>query len=476
MTEFAVPTILSLKDKNERAAFMFPRCGRRSRRLRLERAEQCLCRANQSPVASRNCPRPMGTNCGKSLGLQPYVRFDLRFGHTPRSDTVPNRRSTIFGPFDLMTELTSTLPPDNLARTPDDEPKVKLARSGALRSFTLNRPKALNAFDDEMRKQIADEIPNIARDPDTYVVALLSNSAKAFCAGGDVRVLTATAKRDMAEAKSYFRGEYYLNWLLDCFSKPTVSLIDGICMGSGAGLTCYNTHRVAGANYRFAMPETAIGLFPDVGVAHVLAQLRWPVGLYLGLTGRSVTRADAQWLGLTTHCIEAEYFPSILEQLADAQPIDPLLDGLHRDVPPGPLQSNIALIEDLFSGSSLSEIMAKLSAATGPAQSFAEAVRAELLSKSPISLAITDRHIRSARRLNLRETLIQDYRIAVRCLAAPDFYEGVRALLIDKDQRPVWQPQRIEDVSETAVGGYFEPLGADDLALPTRAEMQASRV
>src|SRR6185437_3731264 len=200
-----------------------------------------------------------------------------------------------------------------------DEPKIEVLRSGALQKFTLNRPHVLNAFDDEMCTIISSEIPRVARNADVYIGALLSSSPRAFCAGGDVLALTSEAKRDIETAKTYLRNEYWLNWLLECFSKPMVSLVDGLCMGSGAGLTAYNTHRVAGENYKWAMPEVKIGLFPDVGIAHLLARLPWPLGLYLGLTGRTVERGDAQWLDLVTHCIASSRFDEILTKLADAE-------------------------------------------------------------------------------------------------------------------------------------------------------------
>jgi enoyl-CoA hydratase len=288
--------------------------------------------------------------------------------------------------------------------------------------------------------------------------------------------LVTTLAADKALAASYFAGEYQLNWLLDCFSKPTVSLVDGLCMGSGAGLTLYNTHRVAGENYKFAMPETAIGLFPDVGVAHPLSRLPWPLGLYLGLTGRTVGRADGYWLGLATHCIGASQFDGIIDQLAASEPIDPLLDGLHEEPPAGPLQTDMAMIEDLFSGGSIVEIMQRLKTTTGVSADFAKASYANLARRSPMSLAITDSHIRSARHLDLRETLIQDYRLAIRCLNSVDFSEGVRAALVDKDGAPKWQHARLEDVTADEVACYFAPLGLYDLNLLTRAEMQIARV
>lgn len=355
-------------------------------------------------------------------------------------------------------------------------PKIDVVRRGALMNFVLNRPRALNAFDDDMRAVLAAEIPRTARNPDIYIGAFTSASDRAFCAGGDVRALVAMAKIDIGRARGMFAAEYQLDWLLDCFSKPTVSLINGLCMGSGAGLTCFNTHRVAGEKYAFAMPETAIGLFPDVGVSHKLAAMPWPVGLYLGLTGRSITRADAYWLGLATHCISVTRFEDILEALSQAEPVDPLLDGLHEDPGRGEVEESLTLIRDHFSGETLKEIINALASASGAAKTWAEKVRQELAARSPMSLAITDRHIRSCRALDLRETLIQDYRLAWRCLEGHDFLEGVRAALIDKDHAPRWVPAEIDAIEETQVARYFEPLGADDLALPTRQQMQAARV
>ena len=372
--------------------------------------------------------------------------------------------------------MNEVVKPVAAADSADAQAKVLFQRHGAMASITLNRPAVLNAFDDEMRTLIANEIPRIARNPDVYIVVLNSASPKAFSAGGDVRALVKTAATDQKLAAQYFAGEYYLNWLLDCFSKPTVSLSDGLCMGSGAGLSCYNTHRVAGENYKFAMPETAIGLFPDVGVSHVLARMPWPLGLYLGLTGRIVERADAHWLGLATHCVPAAAFPQIMAGLGNADPVDEMLDGLHQRQPAGPLQRDAAMIGDLFSGGTLVEIVKALESATGASAEFAKATLADLRKRSPISLAITDEHIRRCRKLDLRETLIQDYRIAIRCLAASDFAEGVRAALIDKDGAPRWQHAAIEKVTANEVASYFAPLGAAELDLPTRSAMQSARV
>jgi len=356
------------------------------------------------------------------------------------------------------------------------EKKIIAERSQALRTFVLNRPQALNAFDDEMCGVLSDALPVIARDPDTYIVALVSSSPKAFCAGGDVLALTAEAKRDIESAKAIMRREYALDWLLECFSKPCVSFIDGVCMGSGAGLTAYNTHRVAGENYKWAMPEVKIGLFPDVGIAKVLSRLPWPIGIYLGLTGRSIRRDDALWLGLVTHCIAATEFAGIRARLADAIPVDPLLDALNEPQSEGALQKDLGLIRDHFSHSSIAKILKSLADAESTGCEWSRNTLSGLRKSSPISLAITDRHIRNALTLDIRQTLIEDYRLAVRCFEGTDFAEGARALLRDKDGAPNWSPAQFEDVTTDIVEKYFAPLGDDELKLPLRTEMQAARV
>ena len=184
----------------------------------------------------------------------------------------------------------------------------------------------------------------------------------------------------------------------------------------------------------------------------------------------------AFWANLTRGEFQAAEYPRILQGFADGEPIDPLLDDRHRPQAPGPLQLERPMIEAFFSQPSIHDIIRALEQATGASEEWAQKTLADLRKVSPISLAITDRHIRAARTLDLRETLIQDYRLAVGCLNGRDFYEGVRAALVDKDGKPVWSEASIEDISEASIAAYFEPLGAGELILPTRREMQASRV
>jgi enoyl-CoA hydratase len=359
------------------------------------------------------------------------------------------------------------------AQTPED---LTIEQRGSLAVITLNRPRALNALNPGMLRALESAYPRFARDPQTYAAAIQSSCEKAFCAGGDVREAVRVAREDMPAARSAFAAEYALNWLHECFSKPTISLIDGAVMGSGVGITLYGTHRVAGPKYKFAMPETAIGLFPDVGAAYTLARMPNEIGMYLGLTARAIGPADAYALGLLTHCIPAERFEEIKAALADTWPVDPLLDERHVDPGPGELAAHDETIARCFSAATVEEIISRLEAVAGADRDWAHGVVQDLRARSPLSLKVTHRHIRDAAALDPRQTLQVDYRLVCRFLDGHDFFEGVRAALIDKDGHPRWQPPRLEDVTEEMVEGYFASMGSDELKLLTRREMQLSRV
>lgn len=352
---------------------------------------------------------------------------------------------------------------------------LKVNSLGAVLQVTLDRPRALNALTHAMRTGFGDVLTRASRDPNTYCVVLQSATAKAFSAGSDVREIVAAAKASIAEARRLFAEEYARNWHCECFSKPTISLIDGIVMGGGVGISLYGTHRVAGEGYRFAMPETGIGLFPDVGTCHAFARMPGHIGEYLGLTGQIIGRADAYALGLATHCIGASEFDAIKELLADAETVDPVLDDRHVDPGLGDLEAHRETIDLCFGAASVEDIVARLWAVTGRDQGWAQAAAATLSARSPVSLKITLRHIRQASLLDLRETLHLDYRISCHCLAGHDFYEGARAVLIDKDGAPKWMPAQLGGISGAMVEAYFKPLECAELLLPTRSDMQAAR-
>lgn len=343
----------------------------------------------------------------------------------------------------------------------------------------LDRPGKRNAISASMRATLAAAIPKIARDPNVYVLVIRSAVPEIFSAGGDLIELCHAARERPEEARRLLADEYATNWLLECFSKPTVSFIDGLVMGAGVGLTACGTHRVAGESYAFAMPETAVGLVPDDGLAWVFSKLPDGIGLYLGLTGRRIGRADAFRYGLVTHCIPAACFSEIEQRLGDADPVDPLLDDRHEDPGAGELERHREIIDHCFSVDSVEQIFTRLGEKAkrgGATGDWCRGVLEDLSRRSPTALKLTFRHIREAASRDLRQTLTIDYRLASKLIQTHDFHEGVRAVLVDKDQRPQWKPSDLAEVTDAMVDRFFAYEPGRELNLPTRQEMQAARV
>lgn len=360
--------------------------------------------------------------------------------------------------------------------TDQQDKELSIELQGTAKIVTFERTKALNALTANMRAQFSEALWNAARDAQVYAVVVRSASDRAFSAGSDVREVLAAADENVASGRKMFADEYLMNWQCECFSKPTVSLIDGLVMGGGVGISLYGTHRVAGPAYQFAMPETRIGLFPDIGVCHVLARMPSSIGMYLGLTGRRVGRSDALKLGLVTHCIDPTNFETITAELADTWPVDTILDRLDEPPGPGDLDPLADVIGRCFSAPTVEEILARLKGVKDDNREWAEEVVADLEQCCPLSLKITHRHIRECSKRSFRENLTVDYRLAVRLLEGSEFREGVRAMLVDKDRNPTWRPARLEDVHSDTLDAHFAPLGeGEDLLLPTRAEMQQLR-
>ena len=371
--------------------------------------------------------------------------------------------------------MTSPLAPPASVST--EQSGLQIEQRGACVVVSLDRPARLNAVNSVMKAALASRIPIIARNPQVYAVVLRAAGERMFCAGGDVRELYDLARADPARALAECAREYSLIWLLDCFSKPTAALIDGAVMGTGAGIVQCATHRVAGPGYRFQMPETAIGYFPDNGMCWTLARMPGEIGTYLGLLGAALDRDQAFRLGLVTHCVDASQFDAIVDALAEAEPIDALLGGLHAEPGPSPPTFPEDVVARCFSASTVAGIVRRLEADQED-RSWCEATLADLRSRSPLALEVTLQHVRRCRHLDLRQTLTVDYRLAARLVAGNDFLEGVRTRLIDKRNSPHWRPASIHDLGPDAVERLFEPLsGAEaELVLPTRQEMQAARV
>lgn len=329
---------------------------------------------------------------------------------------------------------------------------VAVGDSHASGTVTLADGPSGNVPDLATYSALATTLSRWGRSSITYCFVVRSTVPGLFSVGYG----TALSNPDAAAARAHLRAAYALTWALDCFTKPAVPLIDGAVSGAGAGLSVFGTHKVAGRGYRFSMPGPGIGWFPDHGLAHVFARMPDAIGTYLALTGAAIGRADAYRLGLLTQCIDADKYDHIAERLTDADCVDPLLDDLHVDAGEGELEPMRETIARCFSAETVPEITARLRDVTGPHASWAGETAGKLAALDPVAATVTLRLLREARGLDLRQTLMLDYRIASRLLAA-------RA-----------NPAQQADTREAAIARFFAPLADAELPLLTRAEMQAT--
>lgn len=323
---------------------------------------------------------------------------------------------------------------------------------------TLNRPKALNAISYEMIAGMEEHYIEWAGDADIYGIVLKSSGGRAFCSGGDLKALYDWRRAGkVSTILDKFTTEYQHNWTLDRFIKPHVSLMDGYVFGGGAGISLYGTHKVAGENYRFAMPEAAIGFFPDVGATHFLTRMPGQIGLYLALTGAQIGRADAYALGLLTHCINEGEFNKIQAAMCEADPIDPVLDGRHVDPGPSGLLEMQTTIDRHFGGDSVEDIVHSLNDATGSEAGWARDTAARIGKNSPLSLKVAFHQLRKCGQPSLEAALALDACLAHHFLTGDEVYEGIRSLLIDKDGKPKWAHSTLNEVSDDMVEAMFDP-------------------
>ncbi|XP_065108173.1 3-hydroxyisobutyryl-CoA hydrolase, mitochondrial [Paramisgurnus dabryanus] len=338
--------------------------------------------------------------------------------------------------------------------------------------ITLNRPKALNALNLTMIRHILPQLKKWDKDSETDIVIIKGTGGKAFCAGGDIRAVTEAGKSGDSLAQDFFREEYILNNTIGTYQKPYVALIDGITMGGGVGLSVHGRFRVATEKTLFAMPETGIGLFPDVGGGYFLPRLQGKLGLFLALTGFRLKGRDVQRVGVATHFVQSEKIASLEKDLVDLKSpsisdVTHLLDSYQElstldAEKPFILQQHREAIDRLFTAASVEEILENLHK---DGSAFAQKQIETLAKMSPTSLKLTFRQIQKGASMSLKEVLVMEYRLTQACMRGHDFYEGVRAVLIDKDQSPKWKPSTLTEVSERAVEECFSSLGERDLKL-----------
>jgi enoyl-CoA hydratase len=328
---------------------------------------------------------------------------------------------------------------------------------------TLNRPQALNALTHDMCLRLQDQLAAWAADDAVRLVIVEGAGERAFCAGGDIRALYADWQAGGDQRFRFYRDEYRLNRFIKRYPKPYVALIDGIVMGGGVGLSIHGSHRVATERTMFAMPETGIGLFPDVGGTFFLPRLPGQIGTFLGLTGHRLNAADCLHAGLVEVALRAERLPGLVEALAEASDADAVGAILARFAEPAeaaPLAALRPEVDRCFAADSVEAILAKLEA---EGSAFAQDTAAALRRKSPTSLKVTLRQLREGARLDFDDCMRLEYRLACRFAAGHDFFEGVRAVVIDKDNKPDWRPPTLEGVSAAAVAAYFAPLPSGEL-------------
>lgn len=342
--------------------------------------------------------------------------------------------------------------------------EVLFTQEGQLGLITLNRPSALNALTLSMIIELQKQLEIWREDKSIHAVVLRAAPANAFCAGGDVRWLYNFGKGDNSQQMQFFWHEYRLNHFIHQFGKPYISLMDGITMGGGVGVSMHGSHPVASERFIFAMPETSIGFFPDIGASHLLTKCPGFLGTYLGLTGNRLGPQDALKVGLVKHIISSDQMQKMVDELInedlslDAHArVDKCLKNYAR---PHSIeeQSQIKpLINDCFSQPTVEMISNSLRQCDG---AWAEGVDTALGKKSPLSLKITLSQLQKSKGLSLAECLKMDFDLVGHFMRDSDFYEGVRGLLIDKDKNPQWNPSRLELVSENMVVNYFERSSA----------------
>lgn len=350
---------------------------------------------------------------------------------------------------------------DNIQTNMSDE--VLLKDVGDCGVIVLNRPKVLNALNISMVQKIYP----ILKEWETSKKLVIIEGAgeKAFCAGGDIKSLVLALNEPKGETlgAEFFRKEYTLNYLIGTYNKPYIALINGITMGGGVGLSVHGKYRIATEKTLFAMPETAIGLFPDVGGSYFLPRLKGKLGLYLGLTGHRLKGIDVLLAGIATHFVPSEKLADLKRDLLALQNTDTVEEILNKYQPKlnheFSLAPHMSQIENCFSAPSVEEIIKRLKKDNSEwAQKNAEI----LLKMSPSSLKVSKKAIDEGNEKSLAECLEIEYRLAYTSLSRDsDFYEGVRALLLDKDQKPVWKPSSLADVTDEYINKRFAILPAE---------------
>ncbi|MBB4567361.1 enoyl-CoA hydratase/isomerase family protein [Rhizobium leucaenae] len=339
--------------------------------------------------------------------------------------------------------------------------EVIIGRQGSAGLIRLNRPQALNSLTLPMIRAIEAALADFAADPSVASVIVRGEGDRAFCAGGDIRLLHESGKRGSPDAETFWREEFRLNHAIARYPKPYVALMDGITMGGGVGLSSHGSHRVATERTRLAMPETGIGYFPDVGATWLLPRAPGEAGTWMGLTGLAIHAADAIQARLADHCVASSDLSALIEAIgalpAAASPADVhgVIAGMAISAGESRLTVHRNMIDRALAYDTVEDIQEALAREAGD---FAAETRQIIGTRSPTSLKLTLRLLRAGRNsASLAECLDRELGACLRILYNPDFYEGVRAAVIDKDRNPKWSPASLAEVEDAAIDRFFVP-------------------
>lgn len=331
----------------------------------------------------------------------------------------------------------------------------------------LNRPQALNALTLTMVRELHPALQEWAKNDKILHVVVEAAGDRAFCAGGDIRALYQWGQENNPILTQFYLEEYRLDTAIKNFPKPYIAIMDGITMGGGVGISVHGSHRIATEKLAFAMPETSIGLFPDVGGTYFLPRCPGEIGMYLALTGGRIGAADALYAGIASHYVPSADVMGLVEALTHVEDVEPILKTFSQDAGESELANTQDWIDESFGHSSVEEILADLGAFREDEDHAEWARRAArvIRANSPLSQKIAFRQMREGKTLEFEDCMKLEYRLAVRFMAGHDFFEGTRAIIIDKDMSPKWQHSSLVDVSEEEVDRYFEDLGIAELDL-----------
>jgi enoyl-CoA hydratase len=336
---------------------------------------------------------------------------------------------------------------------------VIIHRQGAAGRITLNRPQALHALNEEMCLAMDAALKSWSDDPEVELIVVdHAEGTRGFCAGGDIRMLAESGAHDGSAAQAFFWAEYRLNARIKNYPKPYVAFIDGVTMGGGVGISVHGSHRVATERTTFAMPETGIGLFPDVGGGWFLPRLGPPLGMWLALTGERLKGGDVCAAGVATHFAESLVVDVVKTSVCDGGL--EMLDAMDWDEA-GAFEKHMDVIERCFWQESVENIFSALEAEPGE---WARGQLAILRTKSPRTLKVAHRQLREGLSMKtFEDNMRQEFRIACRQVHSHDFQEGVRAVIVDKDNAPRWDPPTLAGVTDQMLDEVFAPLGEGEL-------------